>query len=479
MKLLHSAKSNSFFGQSLFIFLIRFFPVLASVLVTIYYARNLNLALNSKYVNFWIQLPLLTAIACAGLSAFLLTYTPPVIVGLFRKIKPGHFVLYALWLAAAAFMFAAMQRYSGLAGFAVSFLFLIVYSLSAITESFLTACRKFKDIAVINVVYALVFCFLHWYALSYNMSFQHLFTCLLFLAAARLFLYISISIKSINAVVVEEHENISLDDSRSLWLHMMFYDISQFAFKWIDKILISLILTGASAIYFIGSNDIPFLPLILGAAGSASLLHLAANSDDNKYSVDLMQHSARILSAIVFPVFFFLLFFRYEIFEIVYTHKYDASVPIFFAALLVLPLRAYNFTSILQNRHKGRIINIGAVLDLALACVLMYPFYLLWGLPGVAFAFTFTSYLQAGYYLYQTAKVLKVPVLQLIPYRNWLLKLIVFSLFFIAIHYVLALYLSSKFVLILGCVLAAVTALVTLRMELNKHNSNGGTSQAK
>ena len=477
MKLLHSAKSNSFFGQSLFIFLIRFFPVLASVLVTIYYARNLDVAVNGRYVNFWIQLPLLTAIACAGIHAFLITYTPPVIVALFRKIRREHFLLYAVWVVAAGFMFAAMQHYSGIAGFIVSFLFLIVYALATITESFLIACKNFRNVAVINLVYAFLFSYLHWYTLHKGLSFPQLFACLLTISAARLFLYMGIALKNINTIPLTGEENISLDASRSLWQHMMFYDISQLTFKWIDKVLISLVLTASlSAIYFNGSNDIPFLPLILSAAGSAALLNLAMNQDDDKYTVQLMQHSARILSAIVFPVFFFLLFFRYELFAVIFTHKYDDSVPVFFTALFVVPLRAYNFTSVLQNRHKGRIINIGALADLILACALMYPFYLLWGLAGVALAFTFTTYLQAAYYLYQTSKVLKVPVLQLIPYRNWLFKLIVFFLFYIVIHYVLVQYFSAKNVLILGCVLTAIVAFVTLRFELDKHSTNGGTS---
>lgn len=480
MRLLQKANSNSLFGRSLFIFLIRFFPALASVLATIYYARQLDVSVNGKYVSFWLQLPLMAAIAGAGINAFMLTYTPGVIVGLFRRLKRQYFVLYGLWVLAAAFLFAAMQVHSGISGFTLSFFFLVAYVCSTILESFLIACRNVRSVAFVNIVYAVSFVALHWYAMQVGMSFPFLFTGLLIICLLRLLFYIITTVISARKIPGEVHEAISLDDSRSLWLHMMFYDVSQVAFKWIDKIFISLFLAAAlSAIYFNGANDIPFLPIILSAVGSAVLIDLAANNNDDKYTVALMQYSAKVLSAIVFPVFFFLLFFRYEIFSVVFTHKYEDSVPIFLAAVFVVPLRAYNFTTVLQNRHKGRIINTGAIADLFVACALMYPLYLLMGLPGIALAFTISTYLQAGYYLYHTAKVLKVSVRDIVPYRNWLIKLIVFFLFFIVFHYALSMYFSDKNVLILACILTAIVALAALRLELQKHSTDGNASQDK
>lgn len=478
MKLLQQAKSNSFFGQSLFIFLIRFFPGLASVLAAIYYSRQLGLDLNGKYISFWAQLPLLTAIACAGLHALIPTYTPAVLVALLRSIRKSNFILYAVWVMAAAFMFAAMQSYAGLAGFLTAFLFLLVFAASTIIETFLIVCKSFRFVAAANAAYAFFFCFLHWYVLYAGLAIDKLFIGLLIIAAIRLVVYINLLAKQYAKIVPAERSTLSLPGSAKLWQHMMFYDISQITFKWIDKLLVSLLLTASlSAIYFNGSNDVPFLPLILSAAGSAALISLADKKDDDKHAIDLNLRSSRLLSAIVFPLFFFLLFFRYEVFDVVYKHKYEGSVPIFLAALFVVPLRAYNFTTVLQNRHKGHLINIGAVGDLVIACALMYPLYRLVGLPGLALAFTISTWLQAAYYLYHTARTLNTSVLSIVPLRDWGIKAIVFFFFFIAIHYLLSGYLSPVNVLILGCILTIASILVALRLELVKQAGNGHNTQ--
>ncbi|MBS1587217.1 MAG: hypothetical protein JSS82_16910 [Bacteroidetes bacterium] len=478
MKLLQQAKSNSFFGQSLFIFLIRFLPALASALAAIYYSRQLSLDLNGKYISFWAQLPLLTAVACAGIHAFIPTYTAPVLMALFRRIKKLNFILYSVWVMAAAFMFAAMQSYAGAAGFLTSFIFLLVFSASAIIETFLIVCRSFRFVAIVNGAYAFFFCFLHWYILYTGQSLDKLFVGLLVIAIIRLAVYVNMVFKQAARIVPADESTLSLQASQQLWRHMMFYDISQITFKWIDKLLVSLFLTAAlSAIYFNGSNDIPFLPLILSAAGSAALISLADRKDDDKHAIDLNLRSGRLLSAIVFPLFFFLLFFRHDIFDVIYKHKYHESVPIFLAALFVVPLRAYNFTTVMQNRHKGHLINIGAIGDLVIACALMYPLYRLMGLPGLALAFTISTWLQAAYYLYHTARILNTSVLNIVPLRDWTAKLIVFFFVFIVFHYLLSRYLSPVIVLTLGCIITVVAILLALRLELVKQAENEHTTQ--
>jgi len=219
-----------------------------------------------------------------------------------------------------------------------------------------------------------------------------------------------------------------------------------------DKYIISLFLSAElSAIYFNGSVDIPFLSVILGAAGSASLIQMAYNKEDeDKHAVQLANYSSRLLSSVVFPLYFFFLFFSKELFIVLLSSKYLPSVPVFTMSILTIPLYAYHLTSILQNRHKGATINKGAILDLVLALALMYPLYKLIGLPGVALSCVVSSYVQACYYLIETSGLLKVKVSKLIPLNNWSIKLIVFSTVFIAIHYLLGLFFPYQKVLFLG-----------------------------
>jgi Na+-driven multidrug efflux pump len=147
---------------------------------------------------------------------------------------------------------------------------------------------------------------------------------------------------------------------------------------------------------------------------------------------------------------------------------------------MVLPLRAYNFTVVLQNKYKGGVINKGAVLDLVLACLLMYPLYLWLGLPGVALSFVISTYLQAAYYLFHTSNVLAVNWTQLLPLRNWAFKLIVFASLFIGIHYLLVSLFTTRIVLICGLLTAfivtAISLLAEIRATKRKYGNTATTS---
>jgi peptidoglycan biosynthesis protein MviN/MurJ (putative lipid II flippase) len=142
-------------------------------------------------------------------------------------------------------------------------------------------------------------------------------------------------------------------------------------------------------------------------------------------------------------------------------------------ATLVLPLRAYSFTTLLQRLHKGNIINIGAVGELALACLLMYPLYLYMGLPGVALSFVISTYLQAGYYLFFTGKYLSASPLSLIPIFNWCIKLIILSILFTGIHLWCSVHYTGKISLFLGAFVLFISMGTLLLIELKLNNKHG------
>ena len=223
--------------------------------------------------------------------------------------------------------------------------------------------------------------------------------------------------------------------------------------------------------------EYPFsAPVTWQAAGSAVLIQLAAGNgrDETKDTILLMNYSGRVLSCIVFPLFFFLLFFRNELIVGLLSEKYIPAIPVFLASILVLPVRAYSFTTVLQRLHKGAVINAGALADLLLACALMYPMYKWLGLPGVALSFVITTYLQAAFYLFYSARLLNISPLKLVPYVNWLLKLIVFGALFIAVRYAGDLYFTGKNTLILGGAMVVIVTAASLAIELKTQRKDVG-----
>jgi len=471
--------SSLLFSNSFFIFITRFFPSLASLLVIIWYSRNLSPDVYGNYQRFWIQLNVIYPLACFGIHVLIMTYSRGFILGLLQKINARQYGLYALWIAGLSGLFAVLEYQSLGVNFVIPFLFMMAWAVGTIFESFLIVCRNYGSLTIINVLYAVAFCFIHWYVLQQGFSLPVLFTYLFVLVGLRLCIYAGITIGDMKRGAGEANDDFELSSVRALWLHLGVYDVTQMLFNWVDKFIIALLLTASlSAVYYNGTQNIPFLPLLMSAAGSAVLIQLAGGkkTEETANIIAYMNGSGRLLSCIVFPIFFFLLFFRHQLIITLFTEKYAAAVPIFAVAILVLPLKSYSFTTVLQRLHKGNIINIGSIADLVLAIGLMYPLYLWLGLPGVALSFVITTYLQAGFYLFYSARLLRVSPLRLIPYVDWLIKFIVFAAVFITIHYAFERYFTEKISLILGIVVMAIASLASLLIELNKQKKDGGIS---
>ncbi len=474
-----NSKSNSFVSNSFFIFLIRFFPSLANFLVLVGYSNFLPQRVYGDYQHFWIQLNVFYPLACFGIHIAIVAYSGEYLKNVLQKLSGKHYLLYGLWITLVAGIFALLQAHSLQISFAVPFLFLMAFSLTFIFESILIVFRCYKTLVAVNVLYSLAYCLVHWYVAKGEFSLALVFGSLLIITASRLVIYAALAINKINNVtrVQPSAERDELGRIRSLWMHLGVYDVIQILSGWIDKFIISILLTSQlSAIYFNGSQNIPFLPLLLGAASSAALIKLAGSNKQNETAniIQIMNQSGRVLSCIVFPIFLFLLFYRWELIITIFTEKYAPAVPVFFAALFILPLRAYSFSTALQRLHKGSIINIGAITEIVLGCLLMYPLYLLLGLPGVALSFVLSTWFQASFYLYHTAKLLNTSPWSLAPIKNWIIKLIVFASLFIGIHYIGVSFLSQKINLFLGTTVMVCTIGLSLYIELTNQRKHGG-----
>ena len=470
MSLLQKAKhNNTLFGNSFLIFMIRFFPSLATLIVVILFSRNISESEYGNYQNFWVQLYLISAVATLGLPALLLTYSPPFVKRLLSTLNFRYYAGIFCWMIAATIAFVAVRNYSSDMPWHIPFCFFLLYVLNAVTESLLVVFRRFTMLLGSNIIYAGVFTWLHFGVLYDVYDTTTLFVLLLLPGILKLLVNVVFINDSLKRTETTSQHDYTRADVRSLWLHVGIYDVLQRVFSWVDKFAISLLFSaGVSAIYFNGTFDVPFLPLLLGAVSSAALLQMSSftKKGNNPSAVLIANQTAKMLSSVVFPLFFFLLLFRQELFTVLLTDKYAESIPIFAVTVLIVPLRAYNFTSILQNRHKGRIINAGAVLDLVIALALMYPLYQLAGLIGIAGSFVASSYIQGAYYLYHTGKVLQTPVAQLVPVKNWLLKLAISGILFFICHYLLAMMFTQEMVLILGSLVLATVSLVTIAIEL-------------
>lgn len=490
-----SIKRNyTFIGNSIFLFLTRFFPTLATLLVMIYFSHYLSFDLYGAYNNFWVRLYLISTIAALGIQNFLVTYSPSVVASLIKTLTLKHRLYYFGWICLMGMIFALLQNHAMIQELPLRetvssmrddsmlvwlpFCFFVVYVLGIVIESVLMVFKNRVVLVWVNVAYSIIFCWLHYlFVLQETTAMDTLFLYLLLLACCKLLVYSIAYYRDMKGQAISQVANVNR--IRNLWAHMAFYDVSQMVFRWVDKFVLGLVLSaGLFAVYFNGSVDIPFLPLLLGAVGSSGLMQLSYDNREEA-PLQIQNKTGRILSCIVFPAFFFFLLFRYEFIELTFSVQYLEAVPIFLMSIMVLPLRAYKFTTILQHKHMGRIINIGAIMDMAIAGGLAYPLYLKMGLSGIALSFVISTYIQSAYYLYHTSKVLNVSVIKLIPLLNWAIKFIVFGLVFISFRYLLPKGYTKEIILISGIVFTLMVMSIAFLIELKAVKRIYGHPQAK
>ncbi len=456
---------KSFFVNAINIFAIKLFPTIAVFIILLLYSKRLDPADYGHYQNFWTRLILLGTVACAGIPVFIITYAPEVTNYIKKQLKKSHYLLYALWVVAFLCTFSWIEKEVP-ANFLWCGAVFLLYVVNAIQEAILISRKVFVKITVLNFFYSLYFLGFHWFLLKYNFSLDWILAHLIIGLAVKVIISGLLTIRSKTDVTEEVPP---MEGIRNMWLHLGAYDLIQIAFRYLDKFLVGLFLSAVqSGIYFNGSQEVPFLPLLVGAVGNAALIQLAGDKGKDVEKHLALNVSSKLLSCFILPLFFFLFTFRHELVTYFLSDKYQASIPILAVSLCLLPLRTYNYTAILQHLNKGAIINKGALLDLVIACGLMYPFYLWLGLPGVALSFVVSTYLQVGYYLFQTSKLLKLNIPEILPIKNWLVKFVVLGVLFTGTYLLIGDSLSDLSTIIAGTVvlLLSIGAMLFAEVKL-------------
>lgn len=427
--------SQSFAGQSLYIFAAKFFPALTFTIVGIFASKTLATAAYGQFQNFWIQLFTLSAIATIGFPIFILTYPAAKALAILRQIQPKAKWMYSVFVLSILLGFYGLQSNNLQQSVWIAPLVLGSFIVLVFCDALLLVFKSYKGLISSNGLFAVLFCSIHINQLQqdYALVLQYI----LVLCLARIAFSIWLIRRSIRALSTINTERLVLEEwqkTKALWWHLGINDTINVLFRWIDKFLLSfLLIKELFAVYSNATNEIAFLPIVFSAVSSAAVQHWALHHQqqaDAKSRIPILHYSATLLASIVFPLFFFLLLFRVSFLSTVFGPAYVSGISIFVCAQLVLPLRAYPFSAILQSMHRGDIINKGAFIDFIIACVLMYPLYLILGLPGIALSFVISTYWQAIYYLRHTARLLGVSIASLIPIQSLLQKWIIYGCVF-------------------------------------------------
>ncbi|HRP90098.1 MAG TPA: hypothetical protein PKX92_08665 [Edaphocola sp.] len=455
------------YKASALIFFNRLFITLGIVVTTYLFAHYLPKEQYGVYQNFWTQFNTLFAISGLGIASYIFSYSPEKIIQIIKNLTPSKLLFLFGLIVLSALIFGGMQQRVGVNWIAAG-CFLVLNSLSLISDSFLILFRRFKIMLLINFIYFLGFIAIHYYWLqNYSNQFELLVLMLTVLSLLKVLASIIVMKESIQIV---HQEAINQQRALRLWTHLFIFDLIQIFFSYSDKFIISLIAPATtSAVYINGTYPIPFIPIIFSAVSSAALLQFNDENESKESIVKILNRSGIALSTVVFPVFFFFVFFRNEFIVFYFSDKYFESVPIFLMSLLMLPFRAFNFTILFRKKEKGKIINLGALVDIVSLLILVGPCYYFLGLKGIPLSFVVATLIQAIFYMSHHQKILESRWYQILPLKDWLKKILVFGLVAFVLNKLLidVLQWTPFIALLVAFVVMACIAFLFLSREIN------------
>lgn len=401
--------------RSAWLFIGKVLPVIILFYITILYSRRLSYEDYGRFQSVWMYINILNIIVGFGAPSLILSSEISFLRSFFKKNIKYLASFYSSLAVASFLIFILSTNLFPLSTKLLLVLFTIIQTISIIRETTLLKVKRVKPVFIINLLYSILFLLWHYYVLNEGFELKRLITGV-----------IAISFVKLLAVYIVHHNekiiSVEIQNNAEFKRHWMFFganDVLGVVSKWIDKVFLVYLLSSADfALYFNGSFEIPLFGLLVSTIGMIALLEISQSLQNTGKILSVFRQCFVLLSNIVFPLFFFLLFFNKELFSTIFINKYDLSLPIFIISICILPVRINNYTVILQCYEKGNKIITGSILDISLAFILMLIMYPFLGTRGIALAVVIATYVQAFYYLYESSKVLKTPVVELIPIKD-------------------------------------------------------------
>jgi len=189
------------------------------------------------------------------------------------------------------------------------------------------------------------------------------------------------------------------------------------------------------AIYAVGAIEIPLVGILTLGLSRVMLPELSGHMSAGRHHTAILLWNKVMIqvAAIIFPTFFFLLYFAPELYHIAFTATYVEASPIFRIYLGILPFRIAAYGIVLQSMQKTRDLIMAGFIAVVSNLVVGYTLYQLIGPAGAACGATLSNILMILYLIRRISNHLRVPLSSLIPLRSLttLFALAAFSLFVI------------------------------------------------
>jgi O-antigen/teichoic acid export membrane protein len=393
-------------------------PSILLTLINIIYSRYLSQNDYGVYQTLWSYINIFIIISTFGLPRYILTFG-----SLYKYTRIAAFKIVAI-----VFLFTLIPIISYLLFFENIFstqsvllfiVLLISQSFYLIQEANVLSQSSNKILIYSNVSYALLLFASHILVLYLGYTID---LCLMFIIGVSIIRNIIIlySLNKISHTVIHAIETLK-EKAQLIWFGVN--DTLQILTKWMDKLLLIVILTSSDyAVYFNGTYEIPLIGMGLSAFQTIIITQSAKPESTDESNIQLFKSSSLFMSAILFPLFSLCFLFSNEIITLLFSSRYTESAGLFAISALLIPMRICNYTVLLQLKSKGKTILMGSIIDGAAAVVLMIILYPYFGLKGLALAVVLATYIQAAFYLVEIKKIYSTSFDKLIDFKKLFLR---------------------------------------------------------
>ena len=164
---------------------------------------------------------------------------------------------------------------------------------------------------------------------------------------------------------------------------------------------------------------------------------------------------------------FFARQYAFPLFSWLFNDKYNDAVSFFLIYAWIIPLRINNYTAILLEKMKSRLVIAGNVSALILKIALMIVLYQLNGVEGIAIACVAGTFYQVLFYLFHISKSLSISFNEVFPFKN-LIIIFIFSLIINLGSYLYLRNLPAGLQILGGSVIVALNAFLTFWFFVKK-----------
>jgi len=462
--ILQDISNKKFAKRSFLLIASKLSGLFGQVIIILLYSRHLSYIDYGLYQSVWLYINIISVFALFGLPSILLSVSANSIIAWIKQNKISFYLTAcALNLLPLIYFFFAVKGFTGSCKLLLITL-IIAQNIAIVIE--ILAVKKEKEplVLITNIIFVIGYLLCHLLILYTGYSLPLLLATLtiMFVLKAAIMIYFGSNI-------LNSENSTPINNLGKQWFYLGLFDTISVIGKWLDKWVILLLLSFSQfAIYFNGAYEIPVFGLMITAVGNIMVIELSKNND-SKLATNriLFSDSSLLLASIVFPSFAFLLFYHHDFFILIFSHKYTASISIFFISIFVLPIRITNYSAALQAYNRNDLIAKAAVIDLVSAIVLMLILYPTLQMKGLAIAFVVATYIQTLYYLWQTSKILQERISSFFPIKK-LIVVILLSVVVTGSTYWLFSKLIFPINMIGGIVVCALLIIILLYFQLKK-----------